>query len=111
MAMNSSVDGRQDRPDDFEAMAAVREFHRLGIRVGVVFPQEPEQRASVATNTMPVSQRMNMNRWSMLWPASDTSAGKSIADGPPVDEHADAEDRHEQEDAGSRFSHACWGEW
>ena len=35
---------RQDRPDDFQRVAAVRELHRLAVRAGVVLPHELEQR-------------------------------------------------------------------
>ena len=36
--------GRQNRPHDFQRVAAVRELHRLRIRAAVVLPHEPEQR-------------------------------------------------------------------
>ena len=71
--------GGQNRPDDFQRVAAVRELDRLGdCRSALYFHRNQNSTPSVTTNTTPVSQRMNMNRWSMPSPASEASGGSQM---------------------------------
>ena len=96
---------RQNRPDDFQVVAAVHVFHGIGVLGTVIAPQEPKQQHLGGDEHQPGEDQDERPQVVDLVTVLRDVLRQPIAGAWRPPKEADAEDRHHQKQQAPKLSH------